>query len=223
MTKTKKEVSEKSLGTRNIILAGALEMINRDGAHNFRIDNLANALNLSPGNITYHFSKKDDICALLWSRMLEKLDIFDKFTTDLLDIKQTFIIIRAVNALLWEYRGVVMARICNDDCDNGTSVTDKGNDFFKKAHAILRKNGYMKEADNELMERAVLDSECMMLRSWLNFQEVSKDTQHPIHDDKEEAVNKASLMVLYAMYPLFTDKAKSDFDEISDKVTRGEI
>ncbi|MCA9564481.1 MAG: TetR family transcriptional regulator, partial [Myxococcales bacterium] len=51
--------------TRNDITRHALDRFNRDGVESVGIRELARELGLSPGNLSYHFPKKDDLVAEL--------------------------------------------------------------------------------------------------------------------------------------------------------------
>ena len=232
MAKQRKEKTyDKSLSspsTRSVILEKSREIINRIGANDFKIDVIAAEMGISPGNITYHFSRKDDICIALWRELIDKLDMFEVVLSGMLDLKQVFLTLRAVNGLLWDYRGVVMSRGGDvrivkgaDNVDERQSLSRIANDFMAKAHEILRKNGYIRQDVSDMMLSSALESENIMLRSWLNYQTVMEATgqQEPL--PKEEAVNRGALMVIYSMYPLFSDKAKEDFKEISDRVYNG--
>ena len=142
MARQKKEKiydkSSSSPSTRRIILDRSREIINRIGAADFKIDVIAGELELSPGNITYHFSRKDDICIALWEELMDRLD-FNVIMSKMLDLKQLFLALRAVNGLLWDYRGVVMSRggdvrlVKNtDDTDEYQSISRTVYDFFTK-------------------------------------------------------------------------------------------
>ncbi|MCX4359466.1 MAG: TetR/AcrR family transcriptional regulator [Rikenellaceae bacterium] len=233
MARQKKEKiydkSSSSPSTRRIILDRSREIINRIGAADFKIDVIAGELELSPGNITYHFSRKDDICIALWEELMDRLD-FNVIMSKMLDLKQLFLALRAVNGLLWDYRGVVMSRggdvrlVKNtDDADEYQSISRTVYDFFTKAHEILRDNGYIRDDVSEQMLSSVLDSENIILRSWLNYQTVIEVTGDGEALPKEEAVNRGALMAIYSMYPLFSEKAKADFKEISDRVYDGKM
>jgi len=215
--------------TRRIILDKSLEIINRMGTADFKIDVIAGELEMSPGNITYHFSRKDDICIALWQELIDKLD-FEAFVSQMLDIKQLFLALRAINGVLWDYRGVVISHggsvrlMANtDDTGERHPISRMVYDLFAKAHAILRENGYIRADIPEKILSSVSDSENIILRSWLNYQTVTDVTGDGEPLSKDEAINRGALMAIYAMYPLFTEKAETDFKEIYERVYGGRI
>lgn len=59
--------------TRNIILDQALELFNKKGLPAVSFRELARALNMSPGNLSYHFKKKEEIVEALYHRLVASL------------------------------------------------------------------------------------------------------------------------------------------------------
>lgn len=212
--------------TRRMILDKSLEIINRMGTADFKIDVIAGELEMSPGNITYHFPRKDDICIALWQDLTDKLD-FEAFVSQMLDIKQLFLALRAINGVMWDYRGLVISRGGGIRLTVGTGERQPLSrmiyDLFAKAHAILRENGYIRADIPGKMLSSVSDSENIILRSWLNYQTVTDVAGDGEPLSKDEAVNRGALMAIYAMYPLFTEKAEADFKEIYGRVYDGRI
>ncbi|MBZ0180803.1 MAG: TetR/AcrR family transcriptional regulator [Melioribacteraceae bacterium] len=51
----------KNMSMREIILSTTLEMINKDGYDKVKVRDIARRLDISPGNLSYHFNKKEDI------------------------------------------------------------------------------------------------------------------------------------------------------------------
>ncbi|MDB5971487.1 MAG: TetR family transcriptional regulator [Hydrocarboniphaga sp.] len=49
------------IGTRQRITLRAIALFNRYGIQNVSIDHIASDLKISPGNLTYHFKRKDDL------------------------------------------------------------------------------------------------------------------------------------------------------------------
>jgi AcrR family transcriptional regulator len=57
------------VSTRERILETALALFNERGVHGVGVRDIARALGMSPGNLQYHFAKKDDLVAALIERM----------------------------------------------------------------------------------------------------------------------------------------------------------
>ncbi len=215
----------KNSSTRNIILTKSLELINCIGVVDFRIDSLASSLSLSPGNITYHFSRKEDICIVLWEKFLNKLDTYDIMFSQMLDLKQSFLILRSICRLIYDYRGVVMFRggdirtIVDDETDHRS--------FKKHIHPILstiatwlQTNGYINEsADGDKEIENTLQT--LIVRWWINQAAIEQSGISSSLLVKE--TNRSTLLLLFSFYPLFTEKGIREFEEITERVKQNDM
>ena len=230
MVKNRKiEQKDKALSTRSLILEKSLDMINKIGVVEFRIDNLASDLGLSPGNITYHFSRKEDICVILWSDFIRKLNVYNATFSSMLDVKQAFLIIRAINKLIYDYRGVIMfrggdLRVIHEDKDSegGISFTLLSRQLFERILRILRRNGYAVELTDELLKSTLLNVESILMRWWINKAVILEDADSA-DTDIARLINRNSLLVLFAMYAVCTDKGMREFRTIAEIVNKEEM
>lgn len=211
--------------TRQQILAKSLEIINHSGMVSFRIDTLATALNLSPGNITYHFSRKEDISVALWDTYLQEYNAVERQLTNLLDLRQVFLLNR-INVLLnYKYRGVLAFR----SSDRSAMLRDRqqGRENEAMHHTItdtvvkiLAYRGYIYKTTDHIdklieMERVM---HYMSMRWGINFAYQS----YPA-DKVEENLDRIALLCLHALYPLLTEKGRKEFDEIAKIIDADEL
>ncbi len=66
--------------TKERIIQTAIELFNRDGFSNVRIQHIAEHLEMSLGNFTYHYPKKDDLVIAVYEHLAKNINkIWEKF------------------------------------------------------------------------------------------------------------------------------------------------
>jgi AcrR family transcriptional regulator len=74
------------------IIDTSIALFNAKGFHNVSVKDIADSLNISPGNLTYHFSRKTDILATIQQQMIEdsSIEIVPKGHITLYHFEQIF-------------------------------------------------------------------------------------------------------------------------------------
>lgn len=217
------ELPQEEVSTREMILRRSLELINTKGMVDFRIDTLATSLGLSPGNITYHFSRKEDICVALWEQYLEEYGKVVRSLTTLLDIKQLYLMTRININLNYKYRGVVVFRSADLGAikrDQGAGRVNEDEHFAisRRIMSLLKLNGYLdKDATKEIVEGTHI-YHYIMMRWCINF---AYQTYTP--EEVESKLDYLALMSLHALYPTLSQKGRDEFAEILTKVSTGNL
>lgn len=210
------QVSRKGgASTREMIVASASEIINRTGVIDFRIEALAQSLALSPGNITYHFPKKEDIIAAIWQEYITQLaDNNTKLITPLLDIKQLFLYFRTIATKTVNYVGVATYYF------GDMGAVQRNYDFFHnelsatralmlESYDVLRSNGYMNPIKDKGLKELTFQSQYVMLNWWLNH----ALTKYP----REQIVDRMDRYIAMSLLPLapyLTPLGKQQLDSI---------
>ena len=166
---------------------------------------------------------------ILWSDFIRKLNVYNATFSSMLDVKQAFLIIRAINKLIYDYRGVIMfrggdLRVIHEDEDSegGISFTLLSRQLFERILRILRRNGYAVELTDELLKNTLLNVESILMRWWINKAVILEDADSA-DTDIARLINRNSLLVLFAMYAVFTDKGMREFRAIAEIVNKGEM
>lgn len=209
--------------TREMILRRALELINARGMVEFRIDTLATSLGLSPGNITYHFSRKEDICVALWEQYLDEYDKIVRSLTTLLDLKQFYLQNRAGINLTYRYRGVVTFRnsdigALGRDAEAGRVNEEKHSAIVRRAVELLDRNGYLDRQAAEEVRNGSRTFHYIVSRWGINF---AYQTYPP--EEVESRLDYVALLSLHALYPLLNRKGQEEFAEILAIVSSGDL
>lgn len=217
------QMPQEEVSTREMILRRSLELINTKGMVDFRIDTLATSLGLSPGNITYHFSRKEDICVALWEQYLEEYGQVVRSLTTLLDIKQLYLLNRISINLNYKYRGVVVFRSAdlgamNRDMEAGRVNEEEHFAIARRVMTLLGQNGYLDKAATEDIIEGTHTYHYIMMRWCINF---AYQAYKP--EEVESKLDYLALMALHAIYPTLSKKGQDEFAEILAKVSSGNL
>lgn len=204
--------------TREMILIKSLELINTKGMVDFRIDTLATSLGLSPGNITYHFSRKEDICVALWEQYLEEYGKVVRSLTTLLDLRQLYLINRINIKLNYKYRGVVIFRSADlgamsRDIESGRTNDRQHYEISKQVMELLAMNDYLDKKAPDFLVEVIHTYHYIIMRWCLNL---AYQIYRP--DEVESKLDYLALLSLHALYPSFSKKGQDEFAEIMKTV-----
>lgn len=91
--------------TRQRILDTSLELFNEQGEPNVTTNHIADELEISPGNLYYHFRNKDDIVEHLFARYEARMDEVLVLPDDRLpDLEDIWLQLHLVFECMWAYR-----------------------------------------------------------------------------------------------------------------------
>ena len=90
--------------TAERILATTLELFNRFGEPNASTTMISAELNISPGNLYYHFPSKDELVNTLFDQYESQLYELLAASTDVLDVEDAWFFLHSLFELIWQYR-----------------------------------------------------------------------------------------------------------------------
>lgn len=91
--------------TRQRILDASLAMFNLQGEPHVTTNHIADELEISPGNLYYHFRNKDDIIEQLFGRFEERMDAALTTPSDRLPgLEDIWLQLHLVFECIWDYR-----------------------------------------------------------------------------------------------------------------------
>lgn len=213
---TRTYTKKSGVSTRDVILEKASQIINRTGVVDFRIEALATSLDLSPGNITYHFPKKEDIVNSIWDQYISNVtSITDQLLTPLLDIKQLFLFHRSSALKAVDKLGVTVyffgdMGILMQENELYMSHVKEARALIYESYKTLTRNGYLQNIDSDLMKNLTFESQFMVLRWWFNHAMNNTNNIEEI----TALTDKYMVMALYPLVPYLTDKGKRQFESI---------
>ena len=189
--------------TRQRILDASLAMFNEQGEPNVTTNHIADELEISPGNLYYHFRNKDDIIEQLFARYEERMDTALVAPEGRLrDLEDIWLQLHLVFEAIWDYRFLYrdlvdilsrnrrlrlrFARILKRAADNATSGM-RG----------LVQAGVMRASAAEV--EATATNILVLATFWLNYASVRGDR------DEHEAIRRGIVQVMMLLSPLLRD------------------
>lgn len=200
--------------TKTKILSAGLQLFNTHGLNNISQRDICRVLKISPGNLTYHFKKKEDIYETLYFQFVQLIEseIALMWQKDL-NLESFSVLIEKWFYYLYEYRFIFhditnLMRVNKKiNASYRRIVEERGALFMKVIDALIKQNVIRKEeVDNEYMflyRRLHIVSD-FYLSSVAVFEK----------DISREAFMQHRDVFYHALYPYLTKKGKSKFLEV---------
>ncbi len=198
--------------TKQKILTTSLTLFNQHGIAKVSLRTIADSMQISVGNLQYHFKKRDAILETLYFELVEKIDrIIITATDDLL--ASVCAITTEICALFFEYRFFLLdfTAICRNNekiKQHYASLYKRREAEFLQIVAMLIQHG--------LLRQEVLQHEFLYLFKRMevisNFWFSSVLTQG--HELSESTIQEYEIMMSQNLYPYLTEKGKLQYRKI---------
>jgi len=193
--------------TRERILETALALFNQDGEPHVTTADIADEMNISPGNLYYHFRNKEEIIALLFDGLDASLSpLLDGPSSRDADVEDLWLFMHLLFERVFQYRFFFrdLDEITSRDRKLATRVADllrREQNAVLELCAGLRSVGAMRATDAELAALAI--NVVMIATYWMSFQRLSRAVSVTSDNDPaamqfERAI--AHVLVLVAPY-----------------------
>lgn len=203
--------------TRDRILQTSLRLFNECGEPRITTNHIADEMDISPGNLYYHFRNKDEIIALLFQqferRMETTLQVPERRVPDMEDM---WLYLHLVFETIWEYRFLYR------DLDNILGRNKKLRTHFRRilerkmnAAATICQglaNAGVMNATREDIE-ALARNIAVVATYWLNFQGIRAGAAAPSSDSDHLALGVYQVLSLVG--PFLNDEARRLLHQIS--------
>jgi len=161
---------------RDRILKKSIELFNTHGVVAITTNHIADALNISPGNLYFHFRNKEQIALVLYNSMTADLYALWELDRDNPRFQGPLELIEATMKVFWEYRFFHREMYHLRRKDAALSKAWKAH--LKKSVKMLRLNylawvdaGVMKPIDNPEEMQMLTDLVLITSNAFLNFYE----------------------------------------------------
>jgi AcrR family transcriptional regulator len=189
--------------TQDRIIQGAIELFNQRGFGVVRVHDIAKYINISPGNLTYHFKTKKELMQGVFQEIKDSLKEMKKINQNHVENGNWGEVLRMYFHFQLKYRF-----FNRDILDIVNSMPSIKSDYQKQLKQIIGfslnslqvyvEKGYMKPEAHEGQYLALVQNGLSIMTSWLIHWEVLGDENIDITGGVHSVVE------LY--YPYFTEK-----------------
>jgi len=198
--------------TRERILAVSLRLFNARGEAHVTTGMIADELNISPGNLYYHFRNKDQIVERLFERFEARISIDPPDpVAGAGAIEDLWLYLHLMFEAIWDYR--FLYRNLDDIVGRNHRLRERFNRIVEaKRVAVeglcrgLERSGHMTASEAEI--RALAQNVLVVSTYWLNYRAVQGDRQAT--DAADSGAGAFQVMSLVA--PYLSGEARQHFE-----------
>ena len=200
--------------TRDKILLASLTLFNDEGEGNVTTVDIANELDISPGNLYYHFHGKEQIILELYAGFeLEMVDILEAPLEQSLDAQDAWFYLYIVFEQIFKHRYLyhnlndILQRYPDIDRRFGRLLDLKRRAASAVAEELVSA-GVMTASERQLAH--LCDSVVLTLTYWLNYTGLRKD-----HAPNALSIHRGVFQLMSLVAPYLTDDFRYFYDECS--------
>ncbi len=204
--------------TRQRILDCSLGMFNAQGEPNVTTNHIADELEISPGNLYYHFRNKDDIIEQLFGKYEERMDsALSPPSGRLPGLEDVWLQLHLVFECIWDYR--FLYRDLVDILARNRRLRIRFSRILRRAddqaHLVMRglsQAGVMRASAAEL--DAASTNILVIATFWLNYAAVRGDK------DEQAAIRDGIVQVMMLLAPFLRDAERVHLDTLVRAYTK---
>jgi len=205
--------------TAERILEVTLGLFNRFGEPNVSTTLISAELNISPGNLYYHYPAKDELINALFDRFERPLNELLGAGDDVRDVEDAWFFMHTLFELIWQYR--FLYRDLNDLLSKNRRLETHFQSILKnKTRAIrallegMRRGGALHIDAREI--DATATSMVVVLTYWLSFEYV-RDPRNALEEQNAQAaLLRGAQHVLNLLAPYLEPGQRSHLLKLSD-------
>ena len=204
--------------TRQRILDTSLAMFNAQGEPNVTTNHIADELEISPGNLYYHFRNKDDIIEQLFQRYEERMDSALLAPEGRLpNLEDIWLQLHLAFEVMWDYRFIFRDLV--DITSRNRHLRLRFSRILKRAAgnatAVMRglvQAGVMRASATEI--EATATNILVLATFWLNYAAVRGDK------DEQEAIRLGIVQVMMLVSPFLRDEERVHLNSLTQAYLR---
>jgi AcrR family transcriptional regulator len=200
--------------TKDKILSKALELFNEKGYNNITTRHIAADLNISAGNLHYHFRHSEDIIKILFSELVLKMDVLlsdlqkieNKTLQDLYHFTfSTYEVFYSFRFIFMNFFDILKHIPAIES--QYESINESRKDEFKIIFKGFQKNNIFKNDIPDFIMRSLTTQIFIIADNWIIHNSLA------FKFTKEEAVKHYALIQMNLFYPLLTEEQQKLYEE----------
>lgn len=209
--------------TRERILETSLALFNRDGEPHVTTTDIADEMNISPGNLYYHFRNKDEIVGELHAAL-------DASIAPLLampasrppGVEDLWLLLHLLFERMWQYR--FLYRDVDDITSRNARIAARFAAMTRGVQAVvaamcrgMRATGALRASDREI--DALTTNVVVIATYWMSFQRISQPAARSVGPVAAQAAGMrfehAAYQVLALLAPFLRDEERALVERLS--------
>jgi AcrR family transcriptional regulator len=212
--------------TAERILEVTLVLFNRFGEPNVSTTLISAELNISPGNLYYHYPAKDELINALFDRFERALKELLGASDDVRNIEDAWFFFHTLFELIWQYR--FLYRDLNDLLSKNRRLETHFQLILKnKTRAVkalldgMRRHGALQIDSREL--DATATSMVVVLTYWLSFEYVQDPRNALESQNAQNALLRGAQHTLNLLAPYLEAGNRAHLLKLSDAYNKGNL
>ena len=212
----------RSARTRERILKVSLELFNHEGEANVTTGHIADELNISPGNLYYHFRNKDEIIHHLFAEFERAMDLSPSEVSDAAGaMEDTWLYLHLMFERIWAYRFLyrnlddLLSRDSKLKSHFNIIIGHKRDSMISLCHALLGVKA-MEADDDEI--RTLAENVLVVATYWLNFEHLRARPMNKLEaePDPEQHLSRGVYQVMALVSPFLIGEAKEHLQHLME-------
>ena len=215
----------RSARTRERILKISLALFNHHGEANVTTGHIADELNISPGNLYYHFRNKDEIIHHLFAEFERAMELAPSEVADAASaMEDMWLYLHLMFERIWAYRFLyrnlddLLTRDNKLKSHFNILIGHKRDAMISLCHALLAAKA-MKATDDEI--RALAENVLVVATYWLNFQHLRARPMNKLEaePDPEQHLSRGVYQVMALVSPFMLGGARQHLQHLMENYT----
>lgn len=210
--------------TRERILELSLRLFNDLGEPNVTTSAIADEMNISPGNLYYHFRNKDDITNAIFEQFERDIDgLLDAPARRRVDFEDAWLFLHLLFELVWKYR--FLYRDLNDLLSRNRRLEVHFRTILERKQAAARAlldalaaAGELRASTREI--EAMATNMTLVATYWLSFEYVRHARRFAEPAYQSAAIARGAYQVLSLVAPNLSEAGRALFGRLAAEYVR---